>query len=87
MTESLGLDLFGHDPEKISKRPVAEEEGRPLYLWSTDSPLRNMTGDLDRLALFAGQVAGQIDRIESAGELTARIVREAEEILGNLAAC
>ncbi|MGB5558264.1 MAG: nitronate monooxygenase [Paracoccaceae bacterium] len=86
MTESLGLNLFGHDPETMSNRPIAEEEGRPLYLWSTDSPLRNMTGELDRLALFAGQVAGQIDRIETAGELTARIVREAEETLGNLAA-
>ncbi len=86
MTRGLGLTLFGHDPDSIARTAIGEEDGRPLYLWSTDSPLRNMTGDLARLALFAGQVAGQIDRIETAGDLTARIVREAEDILRRLSA-
>ncbi|MEQ8664249.1 MAG: nitronate monooxygenase [Rhodospirillales bacterium] len=83
MTASLGRDLFGHDPDTIERLQVAEEEGRPIYLWSTDSPLRSMTGELAKLALFAGQSAGLVDDIVPAGERVAAIVREAVEVVEN----
>lgn len=86
MTETLGGNLFGHDPDAIPREQVAEEEGRPIYLWSTDSPLRSMTGDLDRLALFAGQVAGQLESVRPAADLVASIMREARDILSKLGA-
>lgn len=85
MTRALEDNLFGHDPATIERVQVGEEEGRPLYLWSTDSPLRSMTGDLDRLALFAGQVAGQIESIEPAGARIDAIMAEANGILTKLA--
>ncbi len=84
VTDSLGEDLFGHDPDQIGREQIAEEEGRPIYLFSTDSPLRSMTGDLERLALFAGQAAGQIDNIPAAGELVASMVREAQSTLATI---
>lgn len=84
MTDRLGTQLLGHDPEKIKREQIAEEDGRPIYLWSTDSPLRNMTGQLEKLGFFAGQVAGQIDRIDSAGERVASIIREAKEVIYKL---
>lgn len=84
MTDGLGDRLFGHDPAAIPREPIAEEEGRPIYLWSTDSPLRSMTGDMDRLAMFAGQVAGQVHAIGGAAELVAAIVAEAEAVLTGL---
>ena len=86
MTASLGRDLFGHDPDIIGRDQVAEEEGRPVYLWSTDSPLQSMTGDLEKLAMFAGQSVGLIDGIVPARERVATIVREAEDIIAGLTA-
>ncbi len=86
MTDSLGDRHFGYDPATIQREVVGEEDGRPLYLWSTDSPLQSMTGDLDRLAMFAGQVAGQISGIESAGAIVTAIVTEAREIIEKLGA-
>jgi hypothetical protein len=56
---------LGHDPEDILREAIAEEDGRPIYRYSTDSPLRTTTGNLECLALFAGQVAGSIETIPS----------------------
>ena len=83
-TERLGQNLWGHIGEDIPKEVIAEEDGRPIYLYSTDSPLRSMTGSLERLAFFAGQVAGQITRRESAADIVAAMVREATDILERL---
>jgi len=82
-TEALGHNLFGHDPDRIPREQIGEEEGRPIYLMSTDSPLRSMTGDLERMAQFAGQCVGLIDRITPAGEVVANIMREAGRVLGD----
>lgn len=84
MTRALGERAFGHAADAIARERVAEEDGRPIYLWSTDSPLRSMTGELDRLAQFAGQVSGQIVDVPAAGDRVASIVREAEAALGRL---
>jgi nitronate monooxygenase len=60
---------------------VGEEEGRPIFLFSTDSPLRSMTGDFEGMALYAGQGVDRIDAIVPAGERLAAIVREAALLL------
>lgn len=90
ITDALGYGLLGHDPDDIPREQIGEEEGRPIYLMSTDSPLRSMTGELDRMALFAGQSCGLIDRIVPAGEVVAAMIREAGATLaglGSAAAC
>lgn len=84
VTESLDGNLYGHDADKTGREIIAKEDDRDIYLFSTDSPLRSTTGDLERLALFAGQVAGQIDCIQSAGELVADIVREALGVISDI---
>jgi nitronate monooxygenase len=61
LTRELGQRLLGYDPEDILREPIAEEDGRPIYKFSTDSPLRTTTGNLECLALFAGQIAGAIE--------------------------
>ncbi len=65
---------------------IGEEEGRPIYLFSTDSPLRSMTGDFEPMALYAGAGAGKIDAITSTAERLHRIVTEAAALLGSGAA-
>lgn len=84
-TDALGHDLFGHDPARIPREKIGEEEGRPIYLMSTDSPLRSMTGDLARMALVAEQSCGLIDRIAPAAEVVAAILHEADSVLAMLA--
>ncbi|EMN1927875.1 nitronate monooxygenase [Burkholderia ambifaria] len=56
------------DPFGDERVVIGDEEGRPIYLFSTDSPLRTMTGDFEAMALYAGTGAGRIGAIESAGD-------------------
>ncbi len=64
-----------------SAQVIGDEEGRPIYLFSTDLPSRVMTGDFEAMALYAGQGVGRIDSIVPAGERVARIVDEATRLL------
>lgn len=84
VTESLQGRLWGHTPNAITREVIGEEEGRPIYLFSTDSPLRSMSGDLERFALFAGQVAGQVNTIKPVREVIAEMVADATAILSSL---
>jgi nitronate monooxygenase len=68
-------DPFG--PQTI----IGDEEGRPIYLFSTDSPSRVMTGDFEAMALYAGRGVDRIDRVMPAGERVASIVAEAARLL------
>lgn len=85
VTEAYRDDLWGHAPDDFPREVIGHEEQRPIYKFSTDSPLRNMTGDFEAMAPFAGQVCGLIEDICSAGERLRRIVWEAETILAQFA--
>ena len=69
------------DPFTNTRTVIGEEEGRPIYLFSTDSPLRSMTGDFEAMALYAGTGVGRIDAIVAAGERLTQIVADAEALL------
>jgi len=81
-TQALGDRLFGHDPEAMPREQIGEDDGRPIWRYSTDSPLRSTTGNLEAMALFAGQVAGQIDDLPPAADRLKRIAAAARTILG-----
>ncbi|MFP6562558.1 nitronate monooxygenase [Paraburkholderia sp. B3] len=72
------------DPFVYGRTVIGDEEGRPIYLFSTDSPLRSMTGDYEAMALYAGLGVGRITTVEPAAERVARIVAEAAESLHRL---
>jgi nitronate monooxygenase len=84
IVESLGFDLMGHDPEALPREAIADEAGRPILRYSTDSPLRVTTGDLEALALYAGQGAALVDDIVPAAERLDRIMAEARACLDRL---
>ena len=86
VTEAYRDDLLGHGPDDFDRVAVAEEEGRPVYRFSTESPLRNMTGDLEALAPLAGQVCGLVESVRPAAAVVAEMVAEAEAVLARLAA-
>ena len=69
------------DPHGPGRTVIGDEEGRPIYLFSTDSPLRSMTGDFESMALYAGTGIGRITAITSAAERLAQIIAEAEDLL------
>lgn len=69
------------DPQAAPRQVIGEEAGRPIYLFSTNSPLRNMTGDFEAMALYAGEGAGRINSIPTAAERLAAIVGEAARII------
>jgi nitronate monooxygenase len=84
LTDELEQRLLGNDQEDIFREAVAEEDGRPIYKFSTDSPLKITTGDLECLALFAGQIVGEIETIPSAGARVSQIVTAARATLARL---
>jgi nitronate monooxygenase len=84
LTDELGRFLLGHEPEDIPREAIADEDGRPIYKFSTDSPLRTTVGNLECLALFAGQIAGAIETIPSAGARVGEIVSAARATLERL---
>lgn len=85
VTESHRDRLFGHGPDDFPREVIGREGERPIYKFSTDSPLRNMTGDFEAMPAFAGQSCGLIEDICPAGERLRRIVWEAETILAQFA--
>lgn len=64
--------------QSVGQIQIGDEQGRPIYLFSTDSPLRSMTGDFESMALYAGQGVQHINTIEPAATRIAGIVAEAE---------
>jgi nitronate monooxygenase len=57
------------DPMAGGEPTVIGHEGRrPIYLFSTDSPLRDMSGDFEAMALYAGEGSGRIRDIVSASD-------------------
>jgi nitronate monooxygenase len=85
VTEAYRDKLWGHGPDDFPREVIGHEGERPIYRYSTDSPLRNMTGDFEAMAPFAGQSCGLIEDICPAGERLRRIVWDAETILAQFA--
>jgi nitronate monooxygenase len=67
--------------ETVARGPDGEEIPR----YGISEPTVGMTGELEALALYAGQSAGMIETVESAGTIVRRLVEEAEATLGRLA--
>ncbi len=51
-------------------------DGRAAVRYSDVIPLPGMTGDLEALALYAGQSAGGVSRVQSAGEIVGQLADE-----------
>lgn len=86
ITEQFQDRLLGHGPDDFGREVIAWEEDRPVYKFSTDSPLKTTTGELEALPAFAGQAAGGVHDIPTAGARIERMVQEAEAALERLRA-
>ncbi len=65
---------------------IAHQDGGPVHLFATDSPLRDATGQLDDMPIYAGQSCGQIHDLPSAAARVQQLVAEAAACLERLGA-
>ncbi|QLD90096.1 nitronate monooxygenase [Natronomonas salina] len=81
--EDAGRPESGERPgegETIAEYPG----GYPIERYGDDLPMAGVEGDLEALALYAGQSAGLTDEVHPAGEVVGELVGEAEERIGHL---
>jgi nitronate monooxygenase len=65
------------DPFAASRQIIGADGERSIYLFSTDSPLRSTIGNLEAMALYAGEGAGRLADIVPAAERLRRIAADA----------
>ncbi|WP_220463765.1 nitronate monooxygenase [Sediminihaliea albiluteola] len=63
---------------------IAEQDGQAIPIFSTDSPLRDATGSISAMALYAGQSCNQIHQVTSVAERMAQMMQEACNTLSRL---
>jgi nitronate monooxygenase len=61
------------------------KDGDPIHLYDDAIPLANMTGDVERLAHYAGQSVGLVHDIKSASAIVHELAEDARRVLLNLA--
>jgi nitronate monooxygenase len=86
VVESVGDKLWGHDPDTLPREVIGEEAGNPVLKYDTNSPLRSMTGDFEKMALYAGEGVGRVIAAHPAAEVIERIMAEANAALDRLEA-
>lgn len=84
VTDAIGHTLTGHHPDTLPREVIAHEDTRPLLRYSTDSPLRITTGDLEAMPNYAGQSAALITTLPTAAARIATILGEAQTALARL---
>jgi nitronate monooxygenase len=77
VTEGAGGKYWGYHPDELPREVIGEEEGRPVHKFDTNSPLRNMTGDFEKFALYAGEGVGQITAIRPAATIIETMMADA----------
>jgi nitronate monooxygenase len=81
---SAGSPLAGRRPAEGSV--VAQfADGRPVHLYDDAIPLPGMTGEIERLALYAGQAVGLVNERKPAGRIVQEIVEDAGRAFRNIA--
>jgi len=84
VTRGLGDRLHGYGPDDHGREAIGEDAGEPVYRFGTESPLRTTVGELEAMALYAGEGAALIDSIPTAGERVRSMMASAEECLEGL---
>jgi nitronate monooxygenase len=86
LTEAAGDKLWGYDPDQMPREIIAHDDGAPMHRYDTNSPLRRTTGDLEAMALYAGDGVARVKAIRPAAEIVERMMAEAVATLrGNAA--
>lgn len=84
ITAALGANLLGHDPNRLLREPIAWDGDAVRLRYSTDSPLRTTTGNLEAMPHYAGQGVGRIGDVVPAAVRLRRMASEATELLARI---
>lgn len=81
--ESHGCPAPGERPgedEEVGRYP----NGQPVERYGDDIPVAGMEGDLEAMALYAGQSAGGVGEVQPAGTVVEELVEETRTTIGTL---
>lgn len=81
VTDRLEGHYLGHDPDSLPREVIAHDDDRPRLRFSTDSPLRTTTGNLEAMALYAGRGIGVLNDVPPAAARLDTMVAQARHIL------
>jgi nitronate monooxygenase len=81
--EQAGCPSSGDRPGE--GEAIARRRNRDIARYSDDMPTADTEGDVEQLAMYAGQSVGLVAGVEQAGVLVRRIAAEADAILASLA--
>lgn len=79
------VDMWEEAGQPLTNRPGEGEtiahhaDGRDIERYEDTIPLPGMTGDVEKLALYAGQSSGLIRKIKPAGEIVQELTQDAEK--------
>ena len=62
-----------------------DRHGKPILLYSDNNPILGTTGDLERMALYAGQSVGLVEEVVSAATIVEQTTTEARSLLDEMA--
>jgi nitronate monooxygenase len=65
-------------------RVARQENGTPVYLYDDAIPCTRMSGDLEHLALYAGQTAGLVHEVMPASAIVSSLMDGAIRVIGSL---
>jgi nitronate monooxygenase len=77
---------LGNDPYALASEIVGQDEWGSLPKYSTMSPVRSTTGELEKMALHAGQSSALVHQRESAKAVIERMLHEAIEAVARVQA-
>ena len=80
--KSPGSGQRPHEGEIIGNSPT----GALIQRYDDTIPLEETTGDLEAMALYAGQSVGLIERILPAAEIIRQIIDDAQRVAAQLVA-
>lgn len=81
LENSVTRGAHGDPFDPANALEIATEERRPITLFSTDSPLRTTSGDLEAMALYAGEGSSRIRQVVKAGDLVRTVAAQAQALL------
>jgi nitronate monooxygenase len=73
--ESAGRPPPGHRPGE-SDHVATGGDGSPIERYSDTIPTKQLSGDLEALALYAGESSARVSAVRTAGEIVEEIAAE-----------
>ena len=81
--ENAGKPSVGNRPNE-NEVIAYKKNGTPIMRYSDDGPILGTTGNLEQLALYAGQTAGLVSIVKPASELMADLISELHQEFGRV---